>query len=97
MEPVVKSSNWIPLVVCAANRRKDGLIVCGARHYDPIMRAMMAATGGRDAWISSEQGFIDAKGKFLTREEAHTLAKENGQIKYRCGGDEDILFSENLY
>ena len=30
-------------VVCAAVRRGDGLIVCGARHYDPLMREMIYA------------------------------------------------------
>jgi len=85
-------------IVCAANRhRKTGRIVTGARHYDPIMRAQIAAAEGSAEWIGCEQGFIDQFGKFLTREEAHIVAKENGQIRQRCGGDENQLFSENLY
>lgn len=90
----------IEYIVCAANRRhSDGLIVCSARHYDPVMRAMMDATGGSESWRGrlSEQGFINQWGDFLTREEALEIAKKTGQIRRRCGGDSDILFSENLY
>jgi len=34
---------------------------------------------------------------FLTREYARILAEKNNQIRRTCGGDRDILFSENLY
>ena len=82
------------LIVCAANR-KDGIIVCGARHFDSIMRNQIERMGmDSKNW---EQGFIDQKGNFLTREEAHKIASENNQIKRRCGGDENKLYSENLY
>jgi hypothetical protein len=43
------------------------------------------------------QGFLDNKGIFLTREEAHTVAKAAGQIVRRVGGDANRLYSENLY
>jgi hypothetical protein len=84
-------------VVCAAMRNKEGLIVCGARHYDTVMRALIPELGGRKAWIGAEQGFIDQFGVFLTREEAHVIATEQEQIRRRCGGDKETLFSENLY
>lgn len=84
-------------VVCAANRRQDGLIVCGARHCDRLMRNMMLQTGGIYAWIGAEQGFVDQFGNFLTREVAHEVATRQGQIRERCGGDRETLFSENLY
>lgn len=85
-------------IVCAANRHlKTGRIVCGARHFDPIMRAQMFASEGFPHWRNCEQGFIDQFGVFLTREEAYIIAKANGQITHRCGGDETTLFSENLY
>lgn len=45
----------------------------------------------------AEQGFIDQRGAFLTREEAHKVATGAGQIIRRCGGDDGRLFSENLY
>lgn len=83
-------------VVCAAIR-KDGAIITGARHFDQIMRDQINRSGGRTAWLNSEQGFIDQRGNFLTRKEAHAIATENEQIRRRCGGDAETLFSENLY
>ena len=44
-----------------------------------------------------EQGFVDQRGEFLTREEAHSIALAEDQIRRRCGDDERTLFSENLY
>ena len=85
-------------VVCSAIRNKNGLIICGARHYDGIMHSqIMASTGDWSDYDTVDQGFIDQKGQFMTRQEAFLLANERGQIKRRVGGDEGKLFSENLY
>ena len=86
-------------VVCSALRSKDGAVICGARHFDAVMVATIAASDPLDArkWKLAEQGFIDQRGEFLTREEAHKVATDAGQIIRRCGGDEGRLFSENLY
>lgn len=89
-------------VVCAAMQNSAGDIVTGARHYDGIMQQhieRLRETHGHDVWSKSdiEQGFIDQNGWFLTREEAHKVATDAGQIIRRCGGDEKRLFSENLY
>lgn len=84
------------IIVCAANKF-DNVILCGARHWDKVMRAQadaMGIRGGRE-----EQGFIDQFGDFLTREEAMAIVKMNGQsfnIK-RNGGSDNELFSEGLY
>lgn len=83
------------IIVCAANRLASGLIVCGARHHDAIMNAQIKASG--ESCVGEIQGFIDQFGNFLTRSEAHQIAERNGQIKRRCGGDAEQLFSENLY
>lgn len=83
------------MIVCAANRNKAGTIAIGIRHFCPIMRQNMMTLGGN--WNTSEQGFIDQQGIFLTRSEALVVAKAAGQIKRRCGGDEKELFSENIY
>ena len=93
-------------VVCAA-MRKDGFIIAGARHFDTVMRvAIKALNLGFGNW---EQGFIDQKGIFMTREEAWKVADARGQIRRPTGwepsleprkpnvGDEGCLFSENLY
>ena len=84
-------------VVCTAMRNKDGLIICGARHFDPIMRALVSKLGGPDVWRFAEQGFIDQWGTFLTRTEALQIAKAARQRRRRCGGDKTALYSENLY
>ena len=85
-----------PRIVCAA-MRKETRIICGARHYDPVMRQQMIASEGLDFWKGCEQGFIDQFGNFLTREEAHKIAVKEQQIRKHVGGDKDRLFSENLY
>lgn len=86
-------------IVCAAIRHSGtGLVVCGARHFDDVMRGQLMALDGlgmTDEW--DEQGFIDQRGNFLTREEAFAVASAAGQIMRRCGGDDGRLFSENLY
>jgi hypothetical protein len=62
------------------------------------MRAQIAhIEGAPSRWKSAAQGFIDNRGNFLTREEALVIAREAGQIRRRCGGDEHALYSENLY
>lgn len=88
---------YTPWIVCAANKLiSTGRIVCGARHYDPIMRAQIHAAEGVDTWKGCDQGFIDQRGKWWTREEAWVIAETNGQIKKRVGC-EGTLYSENLY
>jgi hypothetical protein len=78
-------------VVCAA-LRQGSVIICGPRHWDSICRS-----DRHDGW---EQGFVDQRGVFLTREEAWKVAEEAWQIVRRVGGDTingGRLFSENLY
>jgi len=84
-------------IVCAAIRNKDGRIICGSRHYDGIMHSQILASNDDWAKNTVEQGFIDQRGIFLTRQEAYIIAKEANQIKRRVGGDNEKLFSENLY
>lgn len=87
-------------VVCAAIRvMSRGLVITGSRHFDTIMRGQMSASDPEERiiWGLAEQGFIDQRGEFLTREEAHQVATAAGQIIRRCGGDEGRLYSENLY
>lgn len=82
-------------VVCAAIRDMSGRVVCGARHFDiGMVRAIKEMMSFVEPW---EQGFIDQRGEFMTREEAHKVAADAGQIIRRCGGDDGRLFSENLY
>lgn len=102
----------IQRVVCAANRIiryfyinneqfNTELVVLGARHFDALMHSAISniSTNPFDKIKPSdwEQGFIDQRGNFLTREEAWIVAETAGQIIQRVGGDEKKLFSENLY
>lgn len=88
------------IVVCAACRYCD-LLICGARHWDEVMRNQLEALTNLGSEIKAgnfEQGFINQFGEFLTREEAVPVAKESGQ---RLRADKDkiggALFSEDLY
>ena len=86
-------------VVCAALRsRKTGRIVAGARHYDSVMRNVTSVNGKREPeWVGAEQGFIDQFGKFLTREEAWTVASIAHQLRPHPSQIPGTLFSEDLY
>lgn len=86
-------------VVCAACRFPDGIIVLGARHWDPLMSASYRAFASAHDLErkEEEQGFIDQYRVFMSREEAWEVANAAGQIIRRVGGDEGCLYSENLY
>lgn len=84
------------VVVCAANNY-EGLIICGARHYDAIMvQQIKAFNNGFD--FEPEQGFIDQFGVFMSRQEALQVATDAGQInRWRPKNPGDWLCSEDLY
>jgi hypothetical protein len=82
-------------IVCAANKLKSGLIVCGARHHDKIMNGQIEAAG--DTHIGEKQGFIDQRGKWWSRSDAMDIVKCNGQKRRDVPGAELELYSENLY
>lgn len=84
-------------VVCAAVLYEDGTLLVGPRHYDSTMLAQYKRYGIGMTEDQAVQGFVDQWGAFMTREEAHKMASEQGQIRHRCGGDNGRLFSENLY
>lgn len=87
-------------IVCAANRDHNGLIICGARHFDKVMQLAMCHIPGDHHVKDWDQGFIDQRGDFLTRTEAWPIAEAAGQIIRRCGGDDTdggTLYSENIY
>ena len=81
-------------IVCAANRHKQTKqVILGIRHWDGYMRVQCLDYDYSDY----EQGFIDNKGNFLTREEAFVVAEREGQIIRSAFSDEGCLYSENLY
>jgi len=75
-------------VVSAAMLMKDGLIVPGVRHFSPDMRAVLERIYGEGYHLKvKEQGFIDAKGNFLTRKEAKNMFGEHTKAAIRNGGE----------
>lgn len=87
------------VIVCAAIRLKDGIVVCGVRHFDELMRMSFEEMFPEDparGVVGSTQGFVDNNHQFLTRGEAWKVAEAAGQIKGTppCPG---TLFSEDLY
>lgn len=84
------------VIVCAANKLPNGVILCGARHWDTIMCAQADAMGVRGG--DEEQGFINQFGEFRTREEAMQIVLKNGQrFDIDMNGGDKYLFSEGLY
>jgi hypothetical protein len=82
-------------IVCAALRKHDH-IICGVRHFDELMVAQIQRDG-RD-WRMAEQGFVNNRYQFMTREEAWDLACRNGQ--YTGCQDRNmgaLLYSEDLW
>ncbi len=92
-------------VVCSANRvvsKGVEYLALGPRHFSPTMHKHITLfkrlkLGTKTQWLTSEQGFIDQFGVFMTREQAHVVAKAANQIVRRCGGDTTQLFSESIY
>lgn len=88
------------IVVCAACKTGD-VILCGARHWDAVMRhqlAVMQSFGSSMKAHLFEQGFINQFGEFLTRKEALQVVKESGQpFDVKRNGSDTELFSEGLY
>lgn len=99
-------------IVSAAMLMDDGLVVMGVRHFSPDMREVLYRIYGDKYHLKvKEQGFIDASGKFLNREDAWTRADKCGQIHLYDPSSSTrklilqpthqnktgTLFSENLY
>lgn len=68
----------------------DGLVYCGWRH--PSVLAQIPRS--KDEQLQT-QGFLTTKNRFLNREEALELVKQNGQLKKELIGG--MLTSEDLW
>ncbi|MCK9234735.1 MAG: hypothetical protein M0R77_00305 [Gammaproteobacteria bacterium] len=91
-------------VVCAANKSTNtDKMVTSARHHDINMNEMIKLIHELETLKNEPvsdfklQGFVDQHNVFMTREEAKALAVGNQQIRRKVGGDEERLYSENLY
>lgn len=83
-------------IVCAAIRNAQGLIICGARHFDEVMYQQIMSLPKED-FKRAEQGFINQRGEFLSREAAWCVAKAAGQIINDPDWFPGTLHSEHLY
>ncbi len=91
-------------VVCAAIRAADGDVLLGIRHYSADMHRQIDARRDGEKFKhrhDSDQGFVDQRGVYMTREEAWTVAQAAGQVfdPLACGHglDGTKLYSEGLY
>lgn len=88
-------------IVCAAMRcRKTGKIIASVRHWDDICNQYFDGDTDKILEFDDEQGFLDNRYNFLTRQEAWVVANNANQVIRRCGGDTSkggTLYSENLY
>lgn len=89
-------TNTTPRIVCAALRHSSGAIICGPRHFDERMIEQIENSRHKD-WRQAEQGFVDAWGQFLSREEAWVVALFHGQIYRDRDWFNGLLHSEHLY
>lgn len=74
-------------IICSAIKTPKNVIIKGHRHNDCFRTAKGISTISEHDIKFSQQGFINSKNEFVTREEAH-------KIYY---GVEGKLFSEDLY
>lgn len=57
--------------VCVAIRLTNGLVVCGAKYFDPLMmRSVIAAGMDGTELVGCERGFVDRDGEFMTHYDA---------------------------
>lgn len=73
----------------------DKNIYTGRRHHEIIRE--MVETYGISPPITAQQGFIDEKGNFLSREEARKIAIACRQVRETDCINKKLLFSEDLY
>lgn len=79
-------------VVAAAIQLSDGLVICGVRHYDQLMRPFLPNEPDKDA----AQGFVLSDYRFVGRVEAFEIAKAANQI-LPGEGKHGQLYSEDLW
>lgn len=97
--PVDPKDSLPELIVCAANRDPDTLVVYPCvRHGCDIFWGLIDSQfpKGKDC-VHFEQGFLTNKYRFVDRLEAYQIAKDNNQIKRLCPTGSNRLYSEMLY
>lgn len=100
--PDWKEARYGVRVVCAALRLSDGRIICGVRHLDQLMRQHLPTeiSEAQKVLAGHEQGFVDNRYRFLTREEAYVTALVADQFDPHSesySGIRGMLFSEDVW
>jgi hypothetical protein len=91
-------------VVCAAIRAADGDLLIGIRHYSADMHRQIEQRRDGEKFkhrLDEDQGFVDQRGVWMSREEAFGVAARARQIwrEEACGTglNGPKLYSEGLY
>jgi hypothetical protein len=90
-------------IVAAAVLLSNGVVVCGVRHFDKLMRATIQAIGTSEGDVTrivsgSVQGFVDNNYEFVGRDEAWIIAERAGQFDpKKATGTQGTLYSEDLW
>ena len=84
-------------ILCAAIDY-NSIIICGHRHGDcyDTLRLLIGDIDSDKLPDRNKQGFLTSKNRYVSREEAWIIAKENNQIRYgltACDHDNDILLN----
>lgn len=84
-----------PIRIVAAAIQRDGVVFTGVRHGYIIQQMVDVGylTDMNKPVLGSEQGFIDSRGNYWSRENAWQVAFEAGQIKK----GHSTLYSEDLW
>lgn len=87
------------IVICAAVRAKDGIIVRGHRHVHAMRALQDMPAYKNERPHGDDQGFVTSMGRYVTRKEGCKLQIAAGvesvdKEKPYCGGE---LYSEDLY
>ena len=82
-------------ILCASIKYKD-TIISGHRHGDcyAILTSLIGEIDDEFLPGREAQGFLTSENRYVSREEAWVIAKENNQIKYGLNAsdyDDDIL------
>lgn len=95
------------MVVAAAIKFKilktgEEVVLCGCRHDDIFTQLKALGFKPHEGYEEIEQGFIDNRNNFISREKAYNEAKLCGQLYIKVElkkeqNNDHILYSEDLW
>lgn len=86
-------------ILCSAIMYKD-IVIPGRRHADCYdLLEQLVGDANEDVPGRDGQGFLTSHNRYVSREEAFTIAQENNQIYHNAHDDAKVgsLTSEDLY